>query len=57
MGSVQRDGDWHGGAGSQPSAVDPSQAEAVKEAKAFHLAVTTRVAVLYSAGLDRNQQR
>lgn len=56
MRSVQWDGDGHGGAGSQPSAVHSGQAEAVEQAKAFHLTAATRVAVLDGAGLDRGQQ-
>lgn len=57
MSRVQWDGDGHAGAGSQPSAVHPGQAEAVEQAKAFHLTVATMVAVLDAAGLDRDQQR
>lgn len=57
MGSVQRDGDGHGGAGSQPSAVHPGKTEAVEQAEALHLAAATGVAVLDGAGLDRGQQR
>lgn len=57
MGSVQWDGDGHGGTGSQPSAVHPGQAEAVEQAKAFHLTAATRVAVLDGARLDGGQQR
>lgn len=57
MGRVQRDGDGHGDAGSQPSTVHSGEAEAVKQAKAFHLTAATRVAVLDSAGLDNCQQQ
>lgn len=57
MGSVQWDGDWHGGAGSQPSAVHPGQTEAVEQAEAFHLTEATRVAVLDGGGVDARQQR
>lgn len=57
MGGVQWDGDRHGGAGTQPSAVNSGQAEAVEQAKAFHLTVAARMAVFHSTGLDSCQQR
>lgn len=49
MGSVQWNGNGHGGAGSQPSTVHSGEAEAVEQTKAFHLTVATRMAVLDSA--------
>lgn len=57
MRSVQRDGDRHGDTGSQPSTVHCGEAEAVEQAKAFHLTAATRVAVLDRAALDSSQQR
>ncbi len=57
MGSVQWNGDGHGGTGAQPTAVHPGQAEAVEQTKAFHLTAATWVAVLDPTGLDRGQQQ
>lgn len=57
MGCVQWDGDRHGDARSQSLAVHPGQAEAVEQAKALHVTVAPRVAVVDGAGGQGQQQK